>query len=444
MAGHQFNVQAQKQQLQSHMSKTTAVDNLLSAMQHFSLGEIKTFVNNQIETLGANQTTTVYYNLLSINTTLSDDVLQRVLSFSDLYSPRSVCKKWQTLSIQNETNYMTQIYASANIEIRKDNDTWVVHPKRPCLHQVEKDLGLKGPINTFPWANTDDYEWECTEHLERMINSCNDGDTLLFHDGRYWKWAGFKFNKTLNFIGIGNDVCFRKESEDAGSSLIQVHGPSKCNVYFENIIFDSAKELYSKKDRKCICVGSKNSVRLKNCKLITSGIGIEICNESNLTVTDSHFYSHGIDTYVSGSNDLMASGTHAICVPETAGDVNIERCLFKKFSYDFYKERGGCILIIRNKDEKSTVMLKCTGNTFDDINNKCHPLVEFYNFYRTNQSSEDHLSHEYEIRDNVLKGKNIVNNPNKIHQTYKIHQQEYFEYDNDYEDSCHSNIYPFF
>ena len=44
-----------------------------------------------------------YYNSLSIDDIVSDDLLQFILSFSGCYKEKGVNKKWKTISERNES-----------------------------------------------------------------------------------------------------------------------------------------------------------------------------------------------------------------------------------------------------------------------------------------------------------------------------------------------------
>eukprot|EP01083_Nonionella_stella_P287614 979093_1 len=346
---HHNDLEYQKNQLKHHVALTENMNDLLLMIQHFPLSSIKQFANDQIENLNSVETASACWNVLSINDMLLDDPLQLILSFVGLYCPRLVCKKWQKFSVLNETIHIARIYESANIKkhSNKENKTWIVHPRRPYLHTIEKDLGLHGPINTFPYASVPlGAEHASPEHLEVMINSLNNGDTLLLHDGRYWKYRGFNFEKSVQFIGLGNDVRFKKEPEDGASYLVRMSTSHPCNMYFENIIFESVKELYSKKTRTCIDVGRGNTLTMKRCTLITSGTGIWLGSASSLVATNCRVLSYGFQMYVGGSHELMAWGSCGIYVAGDSSKATIRDCLFRDLTLWIVKKMEAVFALI--------------------------------------------------------------------------------------------------
>eukprot|EP01084_Bolivina_argentea_P292731 503336_1 len=200
----------QTKQLKDHVQSTQSTEDLLLLIKHFPLDSLKAFASKQIanEILNPNQISKIYHTILPINDLLPDAILQQILSFDNLYHPRLVCRQWHALSIQNETNYMHEIYQTINInDFPKDGKNWVVHPKRKYLHQVEKDLGFKGPINCTDYSGENGFE--------ALIHTlCDDGDRLLLH--------GTSITKILIFIRLGNKVKFCKDPTDGVSNLISV------------------------------------------------------------------------------------------------------------------------------------------------------------------------------------------------------------------------------
>eukprot|EP01084_Bolivina_argentea_P292730 503334_1 len=357
----------QTKQLKDHVQSTQSTEDLLLLIKHFPLDSLKAFASKQIanEILNPNQISKIYHTILPINDLLPDAILQQILSFDNLYHPRLVCRQWHALSIQNETNYMHEIYQTINInDFPKDGKNWVVHPKRKYLHQVEKDLGFKGPINCTDYSGENGFE--------ALIHTlCDDGDRLLLHNGQYWKYAGTSITKSLIFIGLGNKVKFYKDPTDGGSNLISVpysDGP-KIHVHFENIIFDC-----DKKKKNCIYL-INNSLSVKNCTFVSSGIGIKMMAGADLTASNCIFLGvHDHDDF-----EEPDYGFCGIYVISAAAKVDINCCTFKRF----WETNAGCVYLdwrYVESDDNVNVSFKCTKNKFE--RNFAHPILQELNEQR--------------------------------------------------------------
>ena len=73
--------------------------------------------------------------------------------------------------------------------VKEDSDTktWVVHPKRDRLHQIEIDLGF----------------YEITNDMNKDQHRFEDGDRFLVHSGLFQIKSLWK---SMRLLGVGDDV----------------------------------------------------------------------------------------------------------------------------------------------------------------------------------------------------------------------------------------------
>merc|ERR1712079_415 len=126
---------------------------ILQLLRTVNIDELKAFARTQIAKMDSDQQRLVYLTALPINNVLHDDVMQHVLSYSDLdenIDRRFACKKWNRLCKLNRERMLRTLYQSLNEKYPKqmppDNNTWVWDNGRNKLHAVEQGLGYKGVL----------------------------------------------------------------------------------------------------------------------------------------------------------------------------------------------------------------------------------------------------------------------------------------------------------
>ena len=195
------------------------------------------FVTQQIEQTTVNTLDKIYYNEASINEILPDDVLQHALSFDDLYQSKTVCKKWKSLLDKSEDNIMYQPFIDES-STNQSGSTWIIHPKRPSLNRIERELVFKGP-----------------KHMIDAMHNCVDGDRLLIHDG-FYSLSRTAINKSIQLIGIGKNIQFDRSMFISGNNR---------NIRLQNISFHG----YGREVGVIVHGGrGRNNVSIKNCAYI--------------------------------------------------------------------------------------------------------------------------------------------------------------------------------
>ena len=171
-----------KEQVQERLTSALDIEDFLRIIQHLSFSVVKQFVTEQIEHEPQSTFNKIYYNessiadvfIISHSTTCLyyNAVMQHIISFDDMYHPRTVNKE-QLFSERIERNRMIKLYSSTMIDesqTEQPGSTWIVHPKQRHLNAVEIELGYKGPMS-----------------LDNAIKNreMQNGDRLLVHGGVY-------------------------------------------------------------------------------------------------------------------------------------------------------------------------------------------------------------------------------------------------------------------
>eukprot|EP01084_Bolivina_argentea_P010636 19822_1 len=132
---------------------------------------------------------------MPIDRILSADIFQYMLSFAGFYHTKAVNKEWKQYSEKNEGQYLTKLYKPINNSYV--NNTHIVHKYRKKSHEIEIDLGFKGPLND----------------IEQALTQCNSGGTLLIWNGVYHLSAE-NLCDNLQLIGIENEVTIKSPAID--------------------------------------------------------------------------------------------------------------------------------------------------------------------------------------------------------------------------------------
>ena len=394
-------IQCMKEQIQHRITTAPDIYDLLPIMQYLSLSAIKEFVTHHIdlESLDPGDTEDtyreIYYNALSITDILPGDVVQHIISFNDVCRHKAVSKTWKSLSEKSEMTQMRELYRATIVDEAHEHAsavTWVVHPKRKHLNAVEIELGYKGPLTID----------SALYHIENEL--LNDEDRLLLHDGIHESSLGCIIPHDAHFIGLGNKVIFKTRDQSA-FQLGDVKQDHSLNVSFENIAFYTASGSTNKFTRSIIVTGANHKVSIKNCSFhwFGSAIRFEGASSCVLTVNECEF----VDVE-RAFNTLSAHEN----VNNKAAFIN---CLFERCTKH-------AISLFPDESNSKMPILKCIGNTFEDIVR--HPIVVYGNtarrrIYRPVIAG----SEQYVLRDNTVKGNSKYNEQEfDANTVYKIHR----------------------
>eukprot|EP01084_Bolivina_argentea_P015331 28660_1 len=435
-----------------HEANTSAnhLDDLYPILQDIPLDKIKNFIGQHIDELDQYSSKNIYFNSLSLEQIFHDDILQYILSFAGMYHTKPVNKKWKNLSDKNENLHMKQIYSQVNEKIMKSsfkydksmNNKWVIHPRRPKLHQIEIDLGFQMLIDLTgtdnePYAHQSitlqlglierddviyfsDSDGDNISHIDididnkrknknrtccyiqQTIDNCQSGDVIVIHDGTYEDGdGGIVINKDIYITGTGGQVTIQDVyCYSLSNSFCRLRGG---HVYFDNINWDFSHCRYD----QFFNLYPNCKLWINDCRFKFKTIdGILVRKNACLNVTNSEFIG----------------GTSAINISPVAKEVNILNSIFRNCGIEdgrFSSEEGGCILVsdvkycdinIQNMNKRYTfVQLKCIGNIFED--NECFTIAERHepvdpHVFRIRNDEFIINTERCVLKDNMLKGYN--------------------------------------
>eukprot|EP01084_Bolivina_argentea_P015333 28662_1 len=389
--------------LHDAVASAPQLNDLLPILKHISLNNIKNFIDKEINKLDETSSKRMRFNAFSINEIFFDDIIQYILSFVGIYHTKSVNKKWKKLSDKNENIYLKQLYEPiintiTNSPILYDkniNSTYIIHPYRKTLHNVETDLGFHGIIHS----------------IDDAIEMCNSGDALLLHNGLYtrdWIWI----KKNIHIIGVGSEVIIKDEGSGDSFCIMgswsNMRNPFSIDVYFENLKFNCVN---SDCTEGIIHLSTGCKLWVNGCKFIFDvTTGLQCRNDATLNVNNCEFIG----------------GTTAIEISPISKEVNIINSVFNGcgIESDFcYEGETACVLVSEDsygdlhgsvEDYRNKfVYLKCIGNIFE--NNMCMTIAERHVPYDELGDPLEHANDEFIIntdrcilRNNVLKGQNGI------------------------------------
>ena len=381
------------------INSANASTDLVPIMQKLSLSAIKDFVNQQIEHETAHTISSIYYDALSLDSLLTDDVQQNILAFDGLYHSKRVCKKWKLLSDKNETNYLNQVYSDCPAPTIHAKSTLIIHPNRTRPHPIEIKRGFKGPMR-----------FQKAAELFKM--QPDFADTLLFHEGTHrvgtselaFK-SGFQSGADINLIGLGRNVSisFRGKLNNytcLWNPLIHIgRGCHGLSINIRNISF-ATKKYYRRVDT-IFCQGDGNLITIKDCRFSKSGV--DCLSSSDWQIENCIF----VDTPRSFSKGREY---------ETAsGNVHITGSMFKRCGAIHDDDSISHCIIFDGSNGQGTLI--CDNNVFED--NPTHPIVDeewgadstYYvrvNGRRHYQANKHFIGHkgQHVLKDNVLRGNN--------------------------------------
>ena len=425
-----------KKELQENVSDAHTVKDLMPFLGALSLDKLKDFINQNVDEFNASESKTMYFNSVSIDKILPDDIIQYILSFQSITDNHKtyVSKQWEKLSNQNERNYYLQLQSrlDKNGPIRPynktKNNTWIIHPTRTQLTKVEEEFGFKGPIN------------DIVDALDSITNDfeCQSGDRLIIHEGVHnLHMVRGTICTDLSIIGVGNEAIIR-DAYGGEETLLDIGTFDRdklTRIYFENITFDFSKSCCSP-----MHLNGNSKLWLNKCKLLFPMDGIDVGNGSSVfVVVDGIDVGNGSCLFV--ENCVFDRATTAIIISPLSRCVVIRNSTFRNCGRETeYRDSGenACIAINQTTgltpDEMrvgnySFVRLICKENVFE--NNLCYPIAErakkkIENFRSVGMYDEyvyiDKCD-RYRLESNIFKGYNgiAVENNTDINDANKIY-----------------------
>ena len=121
-------------------------------LEYIQLNDLQRFLISKVNELDVITARMAHCDALPINEVLPEDVMRHVLSFGHLNQNRTVCRQWNRLNRQNEEKTLRAMYNAVddrNLEsLGPEEQTWIIHPKRPALHALEIRRGYRGPVRS--------------------------------------------------------------------------------------------------------------------------------------------------------------------------------------------------------------------------------------------------------------------------------------------------------
>ena len=311
------------------------------------LSVIKALAIALVKNISTEKQLQLYYKALPMTHLLHDDVIQHIISFNEFEETRLINRKFKCLTKNNENTYYKQLYHLINKDQHDANiKTYIVNHNKSSLHSIEKELEYDGP--------------HCD--LEAVIKSCDDGDRILLHHGRYPAYDKIFIEKNIQIIGLTH----RTEIQCDKSMYI-----NSDNVRLQNIkMFSDAK--------------GQSIIIYRGCSLSAVDCTFESGCIRN-TVNDT-LISLNPEASLTLNNCKLREAPEAVSISPIAQYVNISECHF----VNIYGGSGfsGCVAItdedvfindiVDNGYSPSYVTLKCIGNVFEKIYCK-YPFSEEFN-----------------------------------------------------------------
>eukprot|EP01083_Nonionella_stella_P086143 239120_1 len=371
----------------SYVEQAETVSDLFSFIQHIPLTALQTFVKLHVQNSSNRLMNQMYHDALPIDTILSHDVMQHILSFNHLsIAQRAANKTLKQLSDKNdliELKQRNKIIQDLRYEFKIDFQSgthWVVRTNEHQLSAEELARGYKGPMD-----------------LDNALKQCQNEDVLLLYDGEHTLDSDFLLgDDSLSFIGMSDNVIVKVTE----NMYWYEHGIIK-NIYFKNI--------YLINDRYKVESGD---LWMEHCTINT----IDRWDSSHTLCQLDGGSLHMKNCYLDGDSLQEKQGTIGIWLNTPHTQVEIIGCTFTNCGNicndDEVKEYPIIELFVSNKrlDHKTLPRsIEIVGNIFS--NNKGRSIVfTDYNGARSQERKENHTiliqSHIASIHHNILQNAN--------------------------------------
>ena len=379
-----------KRKLKDIVDTANAVTDLTATLEYISVDHVKQYLASRVDELDKNGARAQYYLVSNINEIFSDEISQYILSFAGVHHIKAVNRQWLRWGIQNEQVHFRALYSRISLRSskgtkynKKINKTWIIHPHRTVLNNIEIELGLSGPVKSLFGA----------------IRYTSDGDLLLVFKGTYLtQLSQAVIAKNLRIVGVEPGVCLKSIMINEYRFIGVQNGHNIC-LEIENFSMDFRNIHDGTSKHGVILVGTDSGLLMRNCKLNYEQTGIIVRDGARLEAVDCEFNG----------------GCIGIEISPISENVEVTNCLFTNNGQIVGEEESvitpsveyGCVQVFDNflelpGSKRSIVHLKCIGNTFRD--NLCYPIVE-----RSNGLAKEYFiwgTDKYMAKHNQLDGYN--------------------------------------
>ena len=372
------SLQQQKELIIENIDNLECIDDTLplltSLFDGYDIADIQSVLKQQIEKVVNKTMIITFYETLPIDQILPLDVIQKCISFIASNDINLVSKQFKELDEKNqalrEQERLIAIKKEEfvpNITVDESSTTWIV---RKLFDKPLNDAELK-------------QGYKLTDDLEFALLNCAFGDVLQIVGYHYCNGRNTQIeHANISIIGIGDDATI-----DFGEGMLRIGSMiADCVVHMKNIELQSS-----------LFVGRGASLWIEECRLLK---GIDF-NKGVLNIRECVF-SECASIEIHGT-----SGNHRT--------VTIVGCLFQNDCDD--EDPCICIRSFEASDESDlcTVSLKCIGNIFK--NKATYPIYD-------EKIEEDSIINMQQtiIENNLLKGRNMVDDANKI---YRLNEEEF-------------------
>eukprot|EP01083_Nonionella_stella_P221992 792554_1 len=329
---------------------------IISLLSVIPFVEIQTFMEQQIRKLIMNSIRETYFNTLSMNATLPNDLIGHILSFHPYHAPNinQTSKMWNKCALQNK--FIQNKERIKEVEkydfnySEEESNTWIVDANRTQLTNDEINASCKGPISD----------------IDTAVGLCESGDKLLIYDGVYE--CKSRIEKSIQLIGAGKNVVVTNRTSEDTRYIAPLAFENNTISYIENITFAIDPD----SDHEIIDIGSGAKVIFNKCVFKHGETGIWCPEGVCLDTKRCTFTKCDCAIYV---------------VPgPVESNVNVVGCLFDSCSHT--------VFACSQNNNPSKVKLMGIGNIFR--NNLSYPFEEECPF--------EHDCTRYSLRCNILEG----------------------------------------
>ena len=331
----------------NYIDAAESADLLFAMMNHMDLSNLQRFLRDEIKQMKPEAIDTLYHRALPINDILSNDVMQHILSFGNCNQNRTVCQQWNRLNQQNEDNMirencrlMERFSSKSNLSAPKDMKQWIVHQKRPHLHQTERRMGFLGPKHKL-FSRSRLFS-------EGVIDRGNiqSARIMLYPGNSPYRLMNIWPKKDCVIHLIGPHQRCRMDSPESITVLKELRMDNL------DITFSRGSHFYHEYS---FIIEQGSKLILRHCTLRLKG-SIYLKGGSSLEITDCCLY---------GNTD---SSDDAICISPMADQANIARNTFRDFSHGIKIFRG------QNESIEHSVKVQVTDNVFENCWQ--HPIIQ--------------------------------------------------------------------
>ena len=266
MASSRPSLELMKTTLRDRIKSAKTIDELTAIYQRIEFDLLKEFTLGCFDQFTPDQIAKLFYSA-PIDQILSDDVIKKIFSFAP-YCARATNKHMNALGADSELIEMKKLYKP--YQENPNDETWIVHPKRTHLNEIEKEFGFKGIVNSIGDGDA--------------IGPCKSGGRMLIHSGVYVIAPhGFLTRDKVQMIGVGHNVIL-----DGGycSQTIMLY-TNRGHFDFENITFSAHGSLCH------AVIVEDGSVTATNCKYLGFEYSIHLTGSCNVKINDCLFDSGG-------------------------------------------------------------------------------------------------------------------------------------------------------